>query len=58
MDKWELVVIWEDGDGVTYTYDTEAEAEEAGKGMKMALGNQIKWYGVRKGVKEWIRFMA
>lgn len=50
MDKWELVVIWEDGDGVTYTYDTEAEAEEAGRGMKMALGNQIKWYGVRKGV--------
>jgi hypothetical protein len=51
MNKWELVVIWDEGDGVTYIYDTEEEAEEAGRGMKMALGNQIKWYGVRKETK-------
>ena len=47
--KWELVVVWAFGDvdKDVYEYDTEAQAEKAGAGMKMALGDQIEWYGTR-----------
>ena len=46
---YELVIIWEypEGDKVIYTYDSEEEAEQAQKGMRMALGNQIAWSCVR-----------
>jgi len=47
--KWELVIVWDTDDTDVYEYETEAEAEEAGHNMKIALGNQIAWYGVRKG---------
>lgn len=45
--KYELVVIWENGDKDVYAYKTEEEAEEKAKGMKTALGDQISWYCVR-----------
>ena len=46
--KYELVVVWETGDKNIYEYPTEFEAERAGENMKIALGNQIAWYGTRK----------
>ena len=45
---YELVIIWEGGNVDIYKYATEAEAEQAGAGMKTALGNQIAWYGTRR----------
>ena len=49
--KWELVVVWSNGDKDIYEYDTEAQAEKAGRGMKMGNGNQIEWYGTRPQMK-------
>lgn len=46
--EWELIIIWDTDETDVYEYETEAEAEAAGRNMKMALGNQIAWYGVRK----------
>jgi hypothetical protein len=48
MKKWELVIVWETGEQDIYEYETEQEAEAAGRGMRIALGNQIGWYGVRR----------
>ena len=45
---FELVVIWQSGDRDVYSYTTREAAEKAGSGMKMALGNQIAWWCVRK----------
>ena len=45
---WELIVVWEDGTTSFYKYDSEDEAEQGGVNMRMALGNQIAWHGVRK----------
>ena len=45
--KYELVVVWENGDKDVYEYDSMIQAESSGEGMKMALGDQIAWYGVR-----------
>lgn len=47
--KYELVIVWEcpEGTKAIYTYNTEDEAEQAEKGMKIALGNQIAWSCVR-----------
>jgi len=45
---FELVIIWDGGKVDIYEYETEAEAENAGAGMKMALGEQIAWYGTRR----------
>ena len=50
--KFELVVVWENGDKDVYTYDTEAQASEAGDGMKVAFGDQIEWYGTRPQMKK------
>lgn len=48
---YELVVIWDDnGDTDIYEYETEDEAIRASEGMKVALGNQLRWAGVRKKV--------
>lgn len=46
---WELVVVWAAGGKDIYEYHTEEEAIAAGRNMRMALGNQIQWYGVREG---------
>lgn len=49
---YELVVIWDDnGDTDIYEYETEDEAIRASEGMKVALGNQLRWAGVRKKVE-------
>lgn len=45
--KYELVVVWENGEKDVYTYDTKAQADKAGEGMKTALGGQIEWCGTR-----------
>lgn len=47
---YELVVIWDTGEKDIYTYETEAEAEQAGRDMKIALGNQISWCGTRRKI--------
>ena len=49
---FELVIIWDTGEKDVYTYNTEIEAETSGKNFKMAFGNQISWFGVRKGKNE------
>lgn len=46
--KYELVIVWETGKTEVFEYNTEEEAYNAGIGMKVALGNQISWYGVRR----------
>jgi hypothetical protein len=46
----ELVVVWENGDTDVYEYINEAEAEQHGRDMKTALGNQIAWWGTRRKV--------
>lgn len=45
--KWELVVVTVDG-VETYEYSTLEETEEAQRGMKMVLGNQLLWVGIRE----------
>ena len=45
--NYELVIVWFNGDKDIYAYESREDAEQAGAGMKMALGNQISWYGVR-----------
>lgn len=47
MKRYELVIVWTDGTTDVYGYDTRDAAENAGRGMCKALGNQITWYGVR-----------
>lgn len=47
---FELVVIWSSGEKDIYEYQTEERAEAAGKGMKLAFGNQIAWFGTRRVV--------
>lgn len=46
--KYELVIIWENGNLDVYEYDSQESAEQAGVNMVMALGNQIAWYGTRR----------
>ena len=48
--RYELIVIWANGDKDIYAYKTEAQAERAEKGMIMANGNQIQWTGIRKQI--------
>ena len=45
---FELVVVWDCGGKDVYEYATEEEAEQAGANMRMALGDQIAWYGSRR----------
>ena len=45
--NYELVVVWHGGDASVYEYATEEEARDGGESMKMALGNQVCWWGVR-----------
>lgn len=45
---YELVIVWDSGETDIYTYDSKEAAEEGGESMKMALGNQIAWYGTRE----------
>lgn len=46
--EYELVVVWANGEKDVYGgYDSADAAELSGAMMRMALGNQITWYGVR-----------
>ena len=45
---FELVVIWATGEKTVYEYRTEDEADRGSRNMRMALGNQISWCGVRR----------
>ena len=46
--KYELVIIWAyPEEKAVYEYDSEEQAEQAERGMKVALGNQIAWSCVR-----------
>lgn len=47
---FELVIVWDSGETNVYEYATEEKAEQAGANMKMALGDQIAWYGSRRKV--------
>lgn len=49
--KYELVVVWTDGTKDVYEYATEEDAQTHGDGMKIALGGQIAWYGVRPQIE-------
>lgn len=44
---FELVVIWWNGEKDIFEYDTREEAEQGGRNIKTACGNQVEWYGVR-----------
>ena len=46
--RWELVVEWDTGDKDIYPYHTEQAARAAGEMLKMALGGQVAWCGVRE----------
>lgn len=48
LGDWELIIVWDTDDTDIYEYRTEEEATQAGRNMKIALGNQIAWWGTRK----------
>ena len=50
--KWELVIVWANGDKDVYIYRNESEAKKGMDSMKMALGGQISWAGVREQVQK------
>lgn len=45
--KFELVIIWSNGDKEIWEYQMEEEAKEVEEGMYVAVGNQISWSCVR-----------
>ena len=46
---YELVVVWNSGDTQVYTgYKSKVDAEKHGDDMRMALGDQIQWWCVRR----------
>lgn len=45
--RYELVFIWDTGEKEIAVYPTEADAEQAGRNIKKAFGNQISWWGTR-----------
>ena len=47
MRKHELVIIWETGEKEVHEYESQELAEQAERGYKAALGNQIQWSGTR-----------
>ena len=50
VERFELVVVWSDGNRDVYGYEDRESAEKAGDGMRMVFGNQIVWYGVRRKI--------
>ena len=45
--RYELVLVWTDGNIDVYTLPSERDALARGLDFKMIFGNQIQWYGVR-----------
>lgn len=50
VERFELVVVWSDGNRDVYGYEDRESAEKSGDGMRMVFGNQIVWYGVRRKI--------
>ena len=48
MVKYELIVIWDDGDKETFVYDSRKQAEDAERNVLMAFGRQITWTGINE----------
>lgn len=48
MPGYELIVVYFDGSKDIFRYATECSARHGGESMKMVLGDQIVWWGVRK----------
>lgn len=46
MNGYKLIVAWENGERSEYLYETREAAEQGAENMEMALGEQIRWYGV------------
>ncbi len=46
--RFELIVIWSDGDREAYGYDTREQAQAAVNNMLTAFGRQISWTGIRE----------
>ena len=46
--RYELVVIWSDGDKEVYAYRNREKTERTAQEMKKVFGNQISWIGVRE----------
>lgn len=49
---YELVIVWQAGEKDFFKYNTREEAERAGENFKIAFGNQVEWYGVRRNYNE------
>lgn len=47
---YELVIVWETGEKDIFEYNSREDAEKSGNGFKVALGEQVAWYGVRRKV--------
>lgn len=45
---YELVIVYDNGEKEIAEYRTEEQAQKAARGIKMALGNQVQWLGVRR----------
>ena len=46
--KYELVVVWSTGEKDIFGgYDSKEAAEKCGANMRIALGEQVQWYGAR-----------
>ena len=41
--KYDLIVVWANGDKETYRYDTQELARRAAQNMYTAFGRQIAW---------------
>lgn len=48
MIRYELIVIWDNGDKDTYDYETLDAARQGEANMKMAFGHQIAWTGINE----------
>ena len=46
--RYELIVIWSDGDKEVYAYRNREKTERTAQEMKKVFGNQISWIGVRE----------
>lgn len=48
--KYELVIIWDNGDRQIFEYDSEEKAEKALAGMYKAFGRHQLWGCVRRKI--------
>lgn len=48
--KYELVVVYADGERALYEYDTIEKAERAEQNIRIACGTQVAWAGFRRQI--------